>query len=75
MEVSVRLPDTIAADVNERYLKEALIATLYHNSKVSGKEAREILGMTRRDFEEMLPCYGFSILVDSEENAKIELGA
>lgn len=73
MEVSVRLPDDVAAGVDERYLKEALMATLYHNGKLSGKEAREALGMTRRAFEEMLPRYGFSILVDSKENARIEL--
>ena len=45
------------------------------NGKLTGKEAREALGMTRRAFEEMLPRYGFSILVDSEENARIELNA
>jgi hypothetical protein len=73
MEVSVRIPDTV--DVDERYLKEALMATLYYHGKLSGREAREALGMTRRAFEEMLPRYGFSTLVDSEENAGIELGA
>jgi hypothetical protein len=31
--------------------------------------------MTRRAFEEMLPRYGFSILVDSRENVETELGA
>jgi hypothetical protein len=31
--------------------------------------------MTRRAFEEMLPRYGFSILVDSPENIETELGA
>ncbi len=75
MEVSVRIPDTVASGVDERYLKEALMATLYHNGKLSGREAREALGMTRRAFEEMLARYGFSILVDSEENARIELSA
>jgi predicted HTH domain antitoxin len=75
MEVSVKMPDSIAPGVDKRYLKEALVATLYRNGKLSGKEAREVLGMTRRAFEEMLPRYGFSILVDSEENAQIELSA
>lgn len=73
MEVSINLPDDVASGLDEQYLKEALVATLYHNGKLSGKEAREALGMTRRAFEEMLPRYGFSILVDSEENARIEL--
>lgn len=74
-ELSVKLPNETASNIDERYLEEALIATLYHNQKLSEKEARKALGMTRRDFEEMLPRYGFSVLVDSEENARIELNA
>ena len=62
-------------DVDQSSLKEALVATLYHTGKLSERQARETLGMTRRAFEEMLPRYGFSILVDSEENLAIELSA
>jgi len=52
-----------------------LVATLYTNGKLSGREAREVLGMTRRGFEEMLPRYGFSILVDTPKNIETELNA
>ncbi len=31
--------------------------------------------MTRRAFEELLPRFGFSILVDSRENLETELNA
>lgn len=75
MTVTIDLPDRVALGVDERYAKEALIATLYSNGKLSGKEARQILGMTRRTFEEMLPHYGFSILVDSPENIETERNA
>lgn len=75
MKVSVNIPNDTAANIDEQYLEEALVATLYHNQKLSEKEARKILGISRRDFEEMLPRYGFSVLVDSEENARIELNA
>ena len=75
MRVTLDLPDRLDSNVDERYLKEALVSTLYGNGKLSGKEARETLGMTRRAFEEMLPRYGFSILVDSPENVQTELGA
>lgn len=75
MKVSVDLPDRDDLGIDERYAKEALVATLYSNGKVSGREAREILGMTRRAFEEMLPRYGFSVLVDSSANIKTELNA
>ncbi len=74
MTVSIELPDTIIG-VDARYLKEALIAALYSNGKLSEMQARKVLGMTRRAFEDMLPRYGFSILIDSSENLDIELGA
>lgn len=75
MKVTIDLPDRSDLEVNARYAKEALVATLYSNEKLSGHEARQILGMTCRAFEEMLPRYGFSILVDSDENIETELNA
>lgn len=63
------------ASVDPRYLKEALVALLYHTGKLTERQAREALGMTRRAFEEMLPRFGFSVLVDSRENLEIELSA
>ncbi len=74
MIVSLELSDSFAA-VDPRYLKEALIAMLYHTGKLTARQAREALGMTRRAFEELLPRFGFSILVDSRENLEIELSA
>ena len=74
MTVSLELPDSFAS-VDPRYLKEALVAMLYHTGKLSERQAREALGMTRRAFEELLPRFGFSILVDSRENLDIELNA
>lgn len=74
MKVSVELPDSLAS-IDTHYLKEALVATLYSTGKLSGRQAREALGMTRRAFEEVLPRFGFSILVDSQENLDNELGA
>ena len=72
MTVSIDIPNE--ADIDERYLKEAIAATLYYTGKLSGKQARETLGMTRRAFEEILPRYGYSVLIDSQENLNIELG-
>jgi len=72
MKVTINLPDRFG-DIDEAYAREALVATLYSNGKLSGREARQILGMSRRDFEDMLPRYGFSVLVDSEENVQTEL--
>ncbi len=74
MTVSVELPDSLVG-VDARYLKEALIAALYSNGKLSEMQARKALGMNRRAFQDMLPRYGFSIMVDSVENLDIELRA
>jgi hypothetical protein len=73
MKVSVELPDITGVD--QRYLKEALVATLYGTGKLSEKQARQIVGMTRRAFEDMLYRFGFSVLVDNQENLNIELKA
>ncbi|MGA7304644.1 MAG: hypothetical protein WBW88_07200 [Rhodothermales bacterium] len=43
------------------------------NESLSGREARDILGLSRREFEEILPRYGLSILVDSPDNVDTEL--
>ncbi|MGH7491600.1 MAG: UPF0175 family protein [bacterium] len=76
MELLIELPDVKPlSNLNGTFLKEMLIANLYHLGKLSEKEAREILGKTRREFEEILPKYGFSILDDSQENITIELNA
>lgn len=75
MQIHVELPDRDDLEIDERYAKEALVAALYGNGKLSGQEAREILGLSRRAFEEMLPRFGFSILVDGTDNVQSELDA
>ena len=71
-KVTIDLPERLEGDVDARYVREALVVTLYSTGKLTGHEARQILGMTRRTFEEMLPRYGFSVLVDSSENVEAE---
>ena len=48
---------------------------LYHNGKLSEKEACVILNKSRREFEEILPHFGVSILSDEQELIDIELNA
>lgn len=71
MKITLELPDI--PEVNGRYVNEALISILYSQGKLSQAEACQILHLTRRDFEEMLPNYGFSILVDNLDNINNEL--
>lgn len=71
MKITVELPDL--PDVDRRYINEALVAILYSQGKLSESQACQVLNINRRAFEEMLPNYGFSILVDSLDNINIEL--
>ena len=74
MRISIDLPDTAAlGQLDQDYLKEALVATLYHLGKISEKEACGALGVSRRTFEELLPRFGFSLLADTQDNTDVEL--
>jgi hypothetical protein len=76
MQLLVEIPDSVNIPrLDPAYLKQALVATLYHVGKLSEREACLILGMTRRDFEELLPKFGFSILGDDQFNLNLELNA
>jgi len=61
--------------MDDHYLREMLVSSLYNIEKILAKEAAQILGKTRREFEEILPKFGFSIFNDSYENIEIELNA
>ena len=52
---------------------EATVASLYADGRLSGREARTLLEISRRDFEEMLSRHGVSVLIDTDENVRIEL--
>lgn len=74
MKLSVELPDSLS-DIDSDYLREGLVALLYHTGRLSERQARETLGMTRRAFEKILPRFGFAPLGDSRDNLDFELGA
>ncbi len=76
MKLSIDLPDIQPLrELDNDFLRQMLICNLYNLGKLSGKEAREALGLTRRKFEELLPIFGLSILSDSDNNIAIELDA
>ncbi len=49
------------------------MAVLYTTDKLSANQVCQILNIPRRAFADMLPVYGFSMLVDSDDNLDIEL--
>lgn len=74
MKISVELSDTASLTcLDQSYIKEALVAMLYHLGKLSEKEACIALGFTRRPFEELLPQFGFSVLADDQATIDVEL--
>lgn len=76
MKIMVEWPDTpLIAGLDPTYLKDALVATLYHVGKLSEKEACLILGVSRRTFEALLPRFGFAMLADDPDTVATELQA
>ncbi|MBS4029330.1 MAG: UPF0175 family protein [Ignavibacteriales bacterium] len=77
MTLTIDLPETIPTSGNFQplYLKNALIATLYNAGNITEREACTILGTTRREFEDMLPQFGLSVLGDTQEEIGQELHA
>lgn len=76
MKIAFDLPEIAALeDLDQVYLKEALVATLYYVGKLSEKEACDALGVSRREFENILPRFGFSILADTAQEIDRELRA
>lgn len=68
--------DNVPNDIEDTYLKEALAAFLYHNDKMSLKQARSMIGVSRREFEEtILPKFGFTTMSNSPDDVEIEIMA
>ncbi|KJR43935.1 Uncharacterized protein MCHI_000162 [Candidatus Magnetoovum chiemensis] len=76
MKIAIELPDRYGiSEVDSIFLREGLIALLYYKGKISEKDACDILGKTVREFEDILPNFGFSVLSDKKESIDIELNA
>ena len=76
MEITLDIPDSARFRQREnQYYREALVAMLYQAGDLSSKEACEALGVSRREFEEMLPRFRVSIMPDDDESIAAELDA
>lgn len=68
-QVTIDLPQ----EIDQNYVREALAAILYYNGKLSEKEARTMIGKTRREFEEeIIPKFGLSMIGGTKEDIEIE---
>ena len=75
MAITLNLPDLqVMQPLDEQYLRRGLVAMLYAKGFISEMQACKALDMNRREFEAMLPHYGFAAMADvhAEEDAKIE---
>lgn len=69
MQMTLELPRQLEA----RYLKEALAAVLYYNGTLTEKEARQMIGKTRREFEDdIIPRFGLAMIGGTPEDAAFE---
>lgn len=57
LTVTLRVPAGIALAQAE--IQEGVVVLLFHDGKVTNKEACDLLGKSRRDFDDILAAHGF----------------
>jgi predicted HTH domain antitoxin len=70
---TAHLPAELQRD--QQYLRYLVAGTLYTRGQVSGREARELTGDSRRAFEENMARYGFPLMPDDPDSVAQELDA
>jgi predicted HTH domain antitoxin len=75
-KVQIKVPKQIKqAGFKQADLQEAIAVTLYYKEALTLKDACELTGKTRRQFEEALADYGFSTYGHTSEDVEFELNA
>lgn len=77
MQAILEIPDAVKkSGVDKRYIEETVAASLYYNGKLSEKEACDMIGVARRQFEEtILPKFGLSLTGGTREDVEFEIKA
>ncbi len=65
------LPESLRSD--PEYLRYLVVGTLYTQERISGKQARELTGDSRRAFEEKMARYGFPLMPGGPDDIAAEL--
>ncbi|MBF0193185.1 MAG: UPF0175 family protein [Magnetococcales bacterium] len=75
-QIVIPVPENIpipqGIDEDPVFIRNALAVVLYKNGRLTLLQARELMGLTRREFEECLPEYGFTMMDDKDLNSEIE---
>lgn len=66
--VTLNFPDSI--DLSEFDLKMILAGQLYQQAKLSSGQAAGLVGITKREFIELMGKYGFSIFSESVDDLR-----
>jgi hypothetical protein len=67
------VPEGLEAD--QDFLRYTIAATLYARERISGRQARELTGDTRRTFEEKMARYVFALQPGRPQDVSAELNA
>jgi len=74
-QLVINLPDnvTLPEDIQQEQdlMRDAIAIVFYKQGRLSLKEARQLMGLSRREFEEILPTYGFSMLDENDMVAEL----
>lgn len=60
----VDLPPDVTND--KKLLRDGLAALLYHHGRISPSQAREMMGVTRREFEDRLADFGYAVMDETD---------
>lgn len=71
MQVTIELPDDVGLDEHEA--KERVVALLYDAGTLSEKQGCDILGLSRRAFQNMLAEHNLAYMSSDPENIRYEL--
>jgi predicted HTH domain antitoxin len=71
MQVTIELPD----HVDEHAAREAFVAALYGTGQITEKEGCDILGVSRREFQDMLAREEVPYMTAGSESAAVEIEA
>ena len=76
-DIGLDLPiDPKLLNITQEEIKESIVALLYHKNALTLKQAREVIGKSRRQFEEdILPKYGYPMYGNTPEDIETEIKA
>jgi predicted HTH domain antitoxin len=71
MQVTIEFPDD--AGLDEREAKETVVALLYERGTLSEKQGRDILGLSRRAFQDLLAEHGVAYMSSDPDDVRHEI--